>query len=166
MRPCAMPAIGPKYLPCRVITAWRCFTRTSGLACASASPLNTATARPAAKRLIFITFSMGWTSANTGKSGLFPLAQSGSVLRHRADFAIRQTGGNPAHRTVGVVRPAAFAEELELGCQVLGVLAREPGILAGQASAGRAVAARAGRYSGRGVAAAPDLLAKRREVLV
>src|SRR5215510_12510905 len=62
-----MPAIGPKYLPCRVIAAWRCFTSVSGLTCASAvwaTPAPSASARPANRSLLFIRFSslglFGW----------------------------------------------------------------------------------------------------------
>ena len=36
--PCAIAAIGPKYLPCSVITDWRCLTRVSGFACANTAP--------------------------------------------------------------------------------------------------------------------------------
>jgi hypothetical protein len=46
-------------LPINVITDWRCFTMTSGFICASALPLTKATAKPAAKKLFFIEFSIG-----------------------------------------------------------------------------------------------------------
>src|SRR5260221_4898800 len=55
-----MAPIGPRYLPCSVIAAWRCFTSTSGFACASASseaPPSAASATAAANNLILIRFS-------------------------------------------------------------------------------------------------------------
>src|SRR5882672_2320716 len=55
-----MAPIGPRYLPCSVIAAWRCFTSTSGFACASASseaPPSAANATAAANSLVLIRFS-------------------------------------------------------------------------------------------------------------
>src|SRR5436309_10812296 len=54
-----MPAIGPKYLPCRVIAAWRCLTNISGLTCekaVSVYPAPSARANPASRSLFFIRF--------------------------------------------------------------------------------------------------------------
>src|SRR5687767_8878218 len=58
--PFIMAPIGPKYLPCSVIAAWRCLTRSAGLACASASseaPPSAASASAAVNSLVLIRTS-------------------------------------------------------------------------------------------------------------
>src|SRR6185295_1907019 len=70
--PFIMAPIGPRYLPCSVIAAWRCFTSTSGFACASASseaPPRAATASAAVNSLILIRSSSDKDSFYDQKDG-------------------------------------------------------------------------------------------------
>src|SRR5512140_494761 len=56
-RPAAIPPKGPKYLPCSVMAACRCFTTTSGFVCANAltaSALLNAMTRPGTKNICFM----------------------------------------------------------------------------------------------------------------
>src|SRR5260221_4383280 len=158
--------MGPKYLPCKVMAAWRCFTMVSGFICASALPLTKATAKPAAKRLFFIGFSIGLDICKHQPKSFISLAQPRSVLGNRADLPLGQAGCHAPHCAVGVVRAPALLERLELGGDVLGILASEPRVLARQARPGGAMATGTGRHARGRVAAAPDLLSKRGEVLV
>src|SRR5919108_3934761 len=145
-----MPAIGPQYLPIRVIADWRCFTSTSGLTCADAMPAAAPRliAMPAATR-VFVMRSprfAAWAASakNTSIGSTIPSAQPGSVLRHCADFAVGHARSDAAHHAVGVIGARAFLEGLELGSDVLGVLAAEAGILRGHARAGGGRGPRAG----------------------
>src|ERR1700733_11380469 len=55
-----MAPIGPKYLPCSAIAAWRCFTSVSGFTCAeacNATPAPRASAIAPIRTLFFIHFS-------------------------------------------------------------------------------------------------------------
>src|SRR5215210_5725977 len=126
-----MPAIGPQYLPIRVMADWRCLTMISGLTCAAAKParLPSVTATAAATRLFFISSSplvAAWAASigNTPCRAGIPLAQPGSVLRYRADFAVGEMRGHTTHHAVGIVGTSAFPECLQLGGDVFGVLAR------------------------------------------
>src|SRR5687767_10733016 len=128
-----MPAIGPQYLPIRVIADWRCLTRVSGFTCAAANPARppSVTATTAATRLFLISFAplvAAWAASveNTTGASSIPSAQPRSVLRDRADLAIRQARRHPAYHAVGIVRPAALFEGLELSGEVVGVLPGDP----------------------------------------
>src|SRR6185369_2087001 len=131
-----MPAIGPQYLPIRVMADWRCLTMISGLTCAAAKParLPSVTATAAATRLFFISCSplvAAWAASmsNTPCRAGIPLAQARSVLRYRTDLAVGEAGGDTPHHAVGIVGAAAFLECFQLGGDVLGVLARDARIL-------------------------------------
>src|SRR5688572_16441237 len=168
-----MPAIGPQYLPIRVIADWRCLTRVSGFTCAAANPAKppSVTATTAATRLFLISFApliAAWAASveNTfGASGI-PLAQARSILRDRADLAIGQARRHPAHHAVRVVRPPALFERFELAGDVIRVLPGDARILRGHTGTGRSVTAGAGGYPGGGVAAAPEALAGSHQVLI
>src|SRR5258705_8723435 len=60
MLPFSIPPIGPRYLPCSFIAAWRCATITSGFACASACEANAAPSMSvaAANSLVLIRSSL------------------------------------------------------------------------------------------------------------
>src|SRR6185436_2237763 len=154
-----MPAIGPQYLPIRVIADWRCLTMISGLTCAAAKParLPSVTASAAATRLFVISSSplvAAWAASmgNTPCGPGIPLAQPRSVLRYRADFALGEARGHTAHHAVGVVGTTAFLEGLELGGDVFSVLAGDARVLRRDARTRGAVATSAGRNAARGVA--------------
>src|SRR5918993_935027 len=124
-----MPAIGPQYLPIRVIADWRCLTRVSGFTCAAANPARppSVTASTAATRLFLISFaplSAAWAASveNTAGASSIPSAQARSILRDRPDLAIRQARGHPAHHAVWIVGPAALLKGLELSGEVIRVL--------------------------------------------
>src|SRR5688572_26241963 len=150
-----MPAIGPQYLPMSAIAPWRCFTRTSGLACAStipAPPPRTA-AMLAATRVFFIRLSPRKAASAAPLetpllTGLFPLAQPGRVFGYRPDLPVTHAGGHAPHHAVRVVSPSALLEGLQLGGDVIGVLAGETRILGRHPCAGGAMAPGAGRDPG------------------
>src|SRR5688572_6779600 len=167
-----MPAIGPQYLPIRVIADCRCFTSTSGLTCAEAIPAAAPKliAMPAATTVFVIRSPRFAAWAASGKNTLIgstiPSAQPGGVLGDGADLPLGHARGHPAHHAIRVVGARAFLERFELGGNVLGVLAPQPRVLRRHASARRTVASRAGGDAARGVAPAPELLAGERETLV
>src|SRR4029079_13509780 len=104
----------------------------AGLPCAPERPGGSPSFPPpaAATRLFFIASSplvAAWAASigNTpGRAGI-PLAQPRSVLRYRADFAVGEVRGDPAHHAVRVVGTAAFPECLELSGDVFRILARD-----------------------------------------
>src|SRR6058998_3795461 len=105
----------------------------------------------------------GARPALSGK-GEFASAQAGDVVGHRLDLAIVHLQHHAGHlRAVGA-RAAAEGEQLRLG--VVGMLAADARVLRGDAGAGGAVAAGAGRHLAVGQAAAVDLLAELDQVLV
>src|SRR5688572_8733300 len=157
-----MPAIGPQYLPISVIADWRCLTRVSGFTCAAANPARppSVTATTAATRLFLISFAplfAAWAASveNTFGASSIPSAQAGSILRHRADLAIREARRHPAHHPVRIVRPTALLEGLELGGDVVGVLPGDPRVLHRHSGTRWPMAAGAGGYPAGGIAAAP-----------
>src|SRR5207302_2861339 len=171
--PCAMPASGPKYLPCSVIAAWRCFTRVSGFACASASRAHAAptdATRLAANSLRFIVLSplQGDTSQQTPVlRGLFRAsAQSRSVLGDRPYLAVVHVRGHAAHDAIRIIGARSLAERLQLGPHILGVLPGEPRVLRRNAGTRRTVATGACRNPFRRIAAAPNLLSQGDQVLI
>src|SRR5688572_21693855 len=113
-----MPPSGPKYFPISVMPAWRCFTRTSGFACARAAPAAAprAMAAAAATTVFFTMLLLGLTGNLwlTPQPGVyFPeLPQAGRVLRHRADLPLGHARRHPAHHAVGVVDPRPVAKQL------------------------------------------------------
>src|SRR5260221_3770152 len=145
-----MAAIGPKYLPCSVITACRCFTSCSGLACANTAPAATpsANATTVATPLLFILFSpcgvLDGPTPRASAYSLMILSQPGRVFGHCPDLAVVHVRGNAAHHAIHIVGALAFPEGGELGCDVLGVLASEAGELRGDPGTPPAMAARAG----------------------
>src|SRR5439155_2492254 len=163
-----MAAIGPKYLPCSVITDCRCLTSCSGFACASAAPAATpsANATTTAIPLLFIDSSLGVLEEPTPSRPAYSLAEAGRIFSHRSDLTIIHVRGDSAHHAVDIVGAFAFPERGELRHDVLGVLAREPRKLCRDPGAGRAVAAGAGGNSMQRVATAPKLLTERGELLV
>src|SRR5258706_10036757 len=164
-----MAAIGPKYLPCSVITACRCFTSCSGLACANTAPAATpsANATTVATPLLFILFSpcgvLDGPTPRASAYSLMILSQPGRILGHCPDLAVVHVRGNAAHHAIHIVGALAFPEGGELGCDVLGVLASEAGKLRGDSGTRPAMAARAGGNVPHPVATAPEPLAQRGE---
>src|SRR6185436_18710092 len=89
--PDAMPAIGPQYLPIKVMADWRCLTMISGLTCAAAKParLPSVTATAAATRLLFISFlsscrgmsRIGWEHALPGRYSASAIPQRNLLPR-------------------------------------------------------------------------------------
>src|SRR5688572_18308375 len=99
--PFIIAPIGPRYLPCSVIAAWRCFTRTSGFTCACASseaPASAAIAVAAANSLVLIRFSSEWSfyDQKDGKS------------RHAQQHQREPWTGKARHHTSGRVRRHAL----------------------------------------------------------
>src|SRR5258706_4519827 len=146
-----MAAIGPKYLPCSVITACRCFTSCSGLACANTAPAATpsANATTVATPLLFMLCSpcgvLDGPTPRASAYSLMILSQPGRIFGHCPDLAVVHVRGNAAHHAVHIVGALAFPEGGELGCDVLGVLASEAGELRRYPGPRPAMAARAGR---------------------
>src|SRR5437588_1642427 len=60
-------------------------------------------------------------------------AKAGRVIGHRLDLLVGHFRGDRAHRSIGIVRPAAGPKGLQLIFGVLGVLPRESGELRGNA---------------------------------
>src|SRR5216684_1419911 len=168
-----MPASGPKYLPCSVIAAWRCFTRISGFTCATASTTHAApkdATTVAAKSLRFIVLSPqedDTLQQTPVLRGLFRVsAQSRSVLGDRPYLAVVHVRGHAAHDAVRIISARSLAKRLQLGPQILGVLPGEPWILRRNAGTCRTVTTRACWNAFRRIAAAPDLLSQGDQVLV
>src|SRR5216684_5855490 len=168
-----MPASGPKYLPCSVIAAWRCFTRISGFTCATASTTHAApkdATTVAAKSLRFIVLSPqedDTLQQTPVPRGLFRAsAQSRSVLGDRPYLAVVHVRGHAAHDAVRIISARSLAKRLQLGPQILGVLPGEPWILRRNAGTCRTVATGACRNAFRRIAAAPDLLSQGDQVLI
>src|SRR2546425_4687643 len=163
-----MPATGPKYLPCSVITDCRCLTSCSGFACANTAPAATpsANATTTAIPLLFIDSSLGVLGEPTLRRGSYSLAQPGCVFSNCTDLPIVHMRRDSAHHTVDIVRSLAFPEGGDLGGDVLGVLAGETRKLRRNPGTGGTMAARARGDAVHGVTAAPELLAERGEVLV
>src|SRR5688572_31253218 len=116
-----MPAIGPQYLPIRVMADWRCLTMTSGFIWAAAIPAipPSVTARAAATRV----FLIGPTSSSCGnrphrmktlQPAWYSLPQPGGVLRDGSDLALGHAGSHPAHHPIGIVGSPTLLERLEL----------------------------------------------------
>src|SRR4051812_35631297 len=145
-----MPAIGPKYLPCKVITAWRCLTRFSGFCCASTVPAAapSTSATRTATALTFMGTPPRWVIRGKTAAGgtLFRLAQSRGVFGQRLDLAVVERRRDAAHHAVRVVCARALAERLELGRQVFGVLAGEARELRRHAGPGGPMATGARRH--------------------
>src|SRR5260221_6641203 len=162
-----MAAIGPKYLPCSVITACRCFTSCSGLACANTAPAATpsANATTVATPLLFILFSpcgvLDGPTPRASAYSLMILSQPGRVFGHCPDLAVVHVRGNAAHHAIHIVGALAFPEGGELGCDVLGVLASEAGKLRGDPRTRPAMAAPAGGEGARPLATPPQPLSQR-----
>src|ERR671925_491767 len=111
-----MPAIGPQYLPIRVIADWRCFTSTSGLTCADAIPAAAPRpiAMPAATRVFVIRSPRfaAWAASdkNTSIGSTIPSAQPGRVLGDCADFSLGHARSHAPHHAVGVIGARPFLE--------------------------------------------------------
>src|SRR5690242_11692094 len=172
-----MAASGPKYLPCRVMAAWRCFTRTSGFCWVSTPPAarpSTRAATAAVPRLfIFSLLKLGDRAAGAPPAGktlprarYSTLAQAGDVLGQSLDLRIAEVRRHAAHHAARIVRAGAGTESLELRRHVLGVLPGDVRERARDAGAVRPMAAGACGHALRRVAAAPQSLAFRREILV
>src|SRR5689334_6294166 len=112
-----MPASGPMYLPCSVITAWRCLTRISGFCCASTVPVAapSASATRAATALPFMgPPKWGDPRGTAAGGGLFRLSQPGRVFGDGLDLAVVEMRRHAAHHAIGVVGARALAKRLEL----------------------------------------------------
>src|SRR5258706_7434696 len=162
-----MPAIGQNYWPSSVITACRCCTSCSGLACANTAPAATqsANATTVATPLLFILFSpcgvLDGPTPRASAYSLMLLSQPAGILGNCPDLAVVHVRGNAAHHAIHIVGALAFPEGGELGCDVLGVLASEAGKLRGYPGPRRAMAARAGGNAVHPRPTPPKLLAQR-----
>src|SRR4026207_2421330 len=101
---------------------------------------------------------MKLTAAQIVYSSRSRSAQPCDVLGDRLDFPVGHARGDTPHHAVRIVRAPADTERLQLGLDILGKLPGNARGLRGDARAGRAMAAGAGRNSGGRVAATIDFL--------
>src|SRR5204862_287887 len=129
--PCAIAAIGPKYLPCRVITAWRCLTICSGFICG-----NAVHRIAAAPKLLTQCGEL----LVRGRGRLVRLL--GVIRREALHVRIRQVGGHAIHHGALAQGGLAFErfEVAQLLGEILGELAGDFRICRGDAVAVRSVA--------------------------